>query len=507
MRLAAAVWFLFCGVALGSSPARAATGPAYLVYAGPYSSSPPSAFGHLFLLIQEDPDQPLPLWRVVSFSADADGVGALKFLYRGIFGGFRGRYRELAFHEKSRDYAALEDRDLWLAQLKLDAIELSALDGQLDRERGRSHPYTFFARNCAHYLQALLARVTPRMPEPSGTVSPLEVLDLAAENGLVTTWYRRVSASQQLEHRLASVSPAVRTRLREESWGALVADTAWTSALSKHDRRLLHDYAAWKLLTRDRVVPPATDAGLQRLRWLSARRSRGPAERGPINGVGREVVRPGFAPYSRLTVSVDMVDWKMDRTNLHWRPAIRDELDPWVVDRPANTLELGSLGLSWAPEGNSLRLEELVLFSQRSHAPLTWVVRPTSWLLEAAIRRGGLFGSDALHHAIRGGLGRTYELWSGFLTTGLATGALVGHAGDGVTLVPGAEVSLLHLLAPRLRWGLRACYEVNPWNTSVHDARVSGWLSWDFSRRLGLQCRYRRDLEFGRWVAGLSWYP
>jgi hypothetical protein len=246
---------------------------------------------------------------------------------------------------------------------------------------------------------------------------------------------------------------------------------------------------------------------MQYLRWLQARTSRRPAERLPVNPVGRNAAQPEFAPYSRLTVSVEMADHEVDRTHLRWRPAIRDEQDPWVVDRPANTMEFGSLGFSWAREGRRSRLEELVLFSQRSHSPITWAVQPTSWLLEAASRRGGVFGWNELHHAVRGGLGRTCESSPGFLVTGLVTGALVAHAGEGITLVPGAEVSLLHLLAPRLRWGLRTRYGVSLRNTSDYDVRVTGWLRWDVSRRIGLQCRYRRDQERSRWIAGLSWYP
>jgi hypothetical protein len=197
---------------------------------------------------------------------------------------------------------------------------------------------------------------------------------------------------------------------------------------------------------------------------------------------------------------------RADRVCLRWRPAIRDERDPWVVDQPANTLEFATLGVSWAPRPSQWRVEEVTLFSQRSHAPINQVVQPRSWLLETVAERGGIFGWDAFHYVARAGVGQTRRPWGGGLLTGLVTVAVVGNSGDGVTLAPGAEISLLHLLAPELRWGLRGSYEFSAWQASEAQLQLRGWLRWDLSRRLGLHCAHMTDLDLGSTTVGVSWY-
>ena len=74
--LACALLALACDTA-DATPVRHEYGPAYLAYAGPYSGSPSSAFGHIFLVLARSPEDPLPLWEVVTFTAvthDVDPV-------------------------------------------------------------------------------------------------------------------------------------------------------------------------------------------------------------------------------------------------------------------------------------------------------------------------------------------------------------------------------------------------------------------------------------------------
>jgi hypothetical protein len=46
----------------------------------------------------------------------------LAFLVKGVLGGFDGQYHRMLFHENSRDYELLEDRDLWLLELRLGPL-------------------------------------------------------------------------------------------------------------------------------------------------------------------------------------------------------------------------------------------------------------------------------------------------------------------------------------------------------------------------------------------------
>ena len=115
----------------GQGSTENSQGPVYLVFAGPFSSSPSSAFGHLFLVFQSDLDLPLPLWDVVSFNAKVLDEGPLRFYFIGITGGFLGSYKTIPFHQQAREYEVLEDRDLWLYQLRLSSQDRDNISATL----------------------------------------------------------------------------------------------------------------------------------------------------------------------------------------------------------------------------------------------------------------------------------------------------------------------------------------------------------------------------------------
>src|SRR5690242_18400045 len=103
-------------------------GPAYLGYAGPYSASPSSSFGHLFLVLAEKPDDPPLLWDVITFTAVTFDADPLRFVMVGMLGGFPGRYSRRKFHQQAREYELLNDRQMWLVELRLSPAQRSSIE-------------------------------------------------------------------------------------------------------------------------------------------------------------------------------------------------------------------------------------------------------------------------------------------------------------------------------------------------------------------------------------------
>ena len=66
-----------------------------------------------------------------------------------------GRYRVLDFSDKSLDYD-LENRDLYLLELKADRQQIGHLLAKVNAQIGQTFPYTFAKYNCAYYLALLL---------------------------------------------------------------------------------------------------------------------------------------------------------------------------------------------------------------------------------------------------------------------------------------------------------------------------------------------------------------
>ncbi|HEU5076810.1 MAG TPA: DUF4105 domain-containing protein [Polyangiaceae bacterium] len=496
------------GVALGGSQVAAQSvpihGPVYLAYAGPYSSSPPSAFGHLFLIFGQDSTTAMPLWEVVSFAAETDSAGALRYMTVGIFGGFQGTYERLKFHEKSRDYELLEDRDLWLTELLLSDAQRSELAIHLDATNGQYFPYTFFERNCAYYLQLLLSKVLSDVPPPDGFTSPTGVMEVLSRSSVRGQSYFRPSASRRLEQPSDAIALSTRTRVRSSDWGDVAVDTSWLMELNASDRGFVQQYLNWKAMKRGTPLDRAEEAGFALLRYMNS--SLTPSGL-PKSTPGEAISRPEFHRYSRVSLGLVRQDGTY-RTRVAFRPGVHDEYDSWVAHRPLNTMEILSFEASVSASENveDPRIESIVLFSQRSLNPSSWLTQRESWLLEVVGERGGLFGHEEFHYVARSGGGRAIALGESAWTHLALTTAVVGASGDWA-FAPGLDVGVLVLPSNSWRFGTRWTREHSLLDWSRKSETFEAWVRYDFANEAGV--RVFLESREARPTIGLSldWYP
>lgn len=496
-------------MAVAASPATALTSnddtqPVYVVFAGPYSSSPSSAFGHLFIVIPGSEGESLPLWDVVSFTAETNDAGPLKYLSVGIAGGFWGHYEKLKFHEKTRDYQLLEDRDLWLAELRLSAEQRASLDEAIEETSGKWSPYTFFSRNCAFYLQLLLNQATGLVPSPQGTVSPTEVFDLVLKSGLATETYFRPSASEYLVEMANLVEDQVVDRLRESEWTSVAADTIWLNSLNPKEQSFVQEFFAWRSLDHQKPLSEETRRGLGQLRILNATRRNITAQR--ISSPGLPIPAPTFPGYTRIGFFGSHSSLSQNRMGIRIRPAMRDATDPIIGQRPINNLELLTARISTNTDSLKLRVDELIIYSQRSLNPTNWIKKKTSWMLEIQGRRGGVFSPEELHLELRSGTGRTFQILPQLFTYGLITIGGVGPFGRTPTMALGAEGGISWFPYSRIRTGLRWTREADIFEWSRINQRMRGWFRYDLSRFLGLTITAENYGNGNAFDLSLDWY-
>lgn len=128
----------------------------YLVFAGPYPSSPTSSFGHIFALTEPTEKRPFLMWDAIDFSADLSEYSTISFFYNGLFGSLNGYYKIIPFYEKLREYTFIESRSLWLFPIQMDEDEKYSFLFQLYNIRDKVMPYRFPNRNCASEIFRLI---------------------------------------------------------------------------------------------------------------------------------------------------------------------------------------------------------------------------------------------------------------------------------------------------------------------------------------------------------------
>lgn len=135
-----------------------------IVFSSFYPDNPPSMFGHLFLRLhrrQSRLNQSDLLDDTISFAAHIDTHNPLVYAYKGLLGGFPGRFSFLPYYMKLQEYTNLESRDLWEYELKIEPGQIQDLLHSL-WEFGQHHAdYYYFDDNCSFILLQLLEAAQP----------------------------------------------------------------------------------------------------------------------------------------------------------------------------------------------------------------------------------------------------------------------------------------------------------------------------------------------------------
>ena len=288
----------------------------YLVYAGPYASSPASTFGHLYLAFADSADHVPSLWDVYTFNAETYDAGSFKYVATGISGGFLGRFERTKYLTKVQDYVIEEDRDLWIFELNLGHGQVSSLREALSYRLGHWQPYTFFKRNCAFYVQDLLNQFTDSIRSPFGITSPSSVVRDAISANIVGEVYFKPRMSVSLRSKAEVIGEDLQGIVKENSWEKALSEVVSKDELSAQQLSFLVLYFWWAQREAESRLPPHVENALEELRFKSVERR--VAFDSKSEWIG-QLATPGyFHPYSRVSSKVGT-----QRKNAFYSLAIR----------------------------------------------------------------------------------------------------------------------------------------------------------------------------------------
>lgn len=489
---------------------------ATLVFPAAYLNNPASMFGHTFLRIdgrQQDERSRLLAYSV-SYAAGTDEKNGLVFALKGVFGGYPGQFSILPYYMKVKEYSDLENRDVWEYQLNLTEAEIRQLLRHVWELRQTYFDYYFFDENCSYHLLSLLEVARPGLAltdQFSGWAIPPETVRVVTkEADLVTEVVYRPATSTQLQYQLSRIDNLNRQLILAMAEGQINADDPSVRSLPDPQRARVLELA-YDVIDYDRVAKKQSSPDELDRRSLQLLQARSQLALPSTRQLPPQpAVRPDQGhKTSRVSVGFG-VQHQQGFTELSWRPAYHDLLDPAEGYARGSELKFMALTLRHYQDARQWQLDNFNLLSIQSLSPRDPFFKPVSWGLHLGAERVRMTKqNDALVGVARGGPGLAYAVGDDLLLYGLLQGSLLLSGGLQDRYALGGGVNLGGLWAVSPRWQMNLSGQITRFGAG--ELFTQRRLSLEQSVRLNLQHSVRIKLsrensfDYRGAEAGVSW--
>lgn len=360
-----------------------------LVFPASFINNPASAFGHTLIRLDEAPDnENASLYSYsVNFSAETFGEPGLLYAFKGVFGGYAGKFSVAPYYELVKKYSDLERRDIWEYNLNFSKDEIKILVEHLWELRDIHFSYYYFDENCSYHLLGLfdVAKPNNNLRESFKLwVIPSDTLkEVVGEKGIIKKEVFRPSIVSKFEARikhtpsnLAEIAKKIVKMRQIEIEDYKVLDINQKAQVLD----LSYDYLEY-LVLQDKITKDISDK--LALKLLNARsRLKILLEKIIATPKGNPLETH---PSKLLGVSAGNLDDK-NYYELNIRPAYHGLLDPdkgYIQGQTINFLDLSFRQI----ENQDFKLNELNILDINSFSLKNSFLKPISWKLYTGLNR------------------------------------------------------------------------------------------------------------------------
>jgi hypothetical protein len=400
---------------------------AVLVFPTAHMNSPASMFGHTLLRLDGGYDNEL-LAHAVNYSAFTTSSGGLLYAVKGIFGGYRGYFSLLPYYEKVKEYNDLERRDIWEYPLSLTPEESERLALHVWELKDIYSDYYFFDENCSYNLLFLLeaARPTLRLTEQFHVyVLPVETIRVMGDAGILADSHYRPSLATRMIFHASHLSKEAFVASQQIAEGTREPGSI-SATLEPAESAAALDLSAE--LVQFRYYRGELELDPYRKQLLSILNVRSTLGKHPSPEPPTPIAPEKGHRSGRLSLAGGISD-KKAFTEVVWRPAYHDLLDPPAGYSPWGEIRFMESALRLVPEDNRLILHRFRPVEIVSLSPWNRLFSPISWKINGGLSRHLMRnGKEESVADLRGGGGVTLPLGEHAVTYLLADGGVL--AGD-----------------------------------------------------------------------------
>ncbi|MBI5410457.1 MAG: DUF4105 domain-containing protein, partial [Nitrospirae bacterium] len=390
-----------------------------MIFPSAFMNNPASMFGHTLLRIdqQGQTEQTRILAYTINFAADVPPDPGIRYVVKGMMGGYKGNFSTTPYYLKVQEYRDIENRDIWEYRLNLT-------EGQIRRllmhawELGNTYfDYYFFRENCAYQVLTLLEVADPNWHLTDRflfwTVPADTVRALTEQPGLVGEVVYRPARSTQIKRKRERLSGDERGWFGRIMQDPSLAKSQDFTSLSPDRQTFVLDLASDYLRYKSVTDEGKAELYKERNRAVLIDRSRLKVQSEDLH------ILPFTAPpdQGHKTSRAGLgLGWRGGEffQDLTVRAGVHDLLDPDKGYNPDAQIELGAVSLRHYQQRNQTRLERATLVNIISLSPLDPLFLSPSWKVSAGMETVNCPGCSYCSSGnLNGGLGGAVEshLW------------------------------------------------------------------------------------------------
>ena len=463
---------------------------AVLVFPASYLNSPSSMFGHTLLrLDQGDDDGAVWLSWAINFGAvTTEQDNSLFYIYRGLAGGYPGRFNLVPYVQKIQQYSNMESRDIWEYTLKLDQSQIDWMIDHLWELKDINFDYYFFDENCSFRLLELIQVARPQsglLDELRFAELPVNTVRALDQRGLVTERHYRPSKEVELAALSDRLNDQEQTLARRLAADPAVAESAAFQSRPPRRQAMMARTAYSYVRFVNRKAARTEDIAGRSFALLTL------VNRLPSVEVPElpDKAPPESGHGSQMLAASGGQRGSDDFGEVSYRLTYHDLLD----NRRGflDGAQIQGLGITLrSTESGAARLEELDLVSIRSLSPRGRFSKPLSWYVEGGLERAWA-GRRRLTRYVQGGAGGSWRSgpWQPYL---LASVRAENNSDFGPLITPGggAEAGMLYH-AGRWQWQLSSAGHY--FSNDVYRHRSTLAVQYALAREHGLRASLERE--------------
>ena len=384
-------------------------GRAVLVFPASYLNSPSSMFGHTLLRLDSagDTGSVWQSWAVNFGAMTSEKDNSLLYIYRGLAGGYPGRFVIVPYVVKIQEYSHMENRDMWEYTLDLNQREMQRLIDHLWELQDTNFDYYFFDENCSFRLLELLDVARPGENIIDGfrlAEAPVNTVRTLYQQDMVEKRVYRPSKAVELQADIDALSAAeqrlAKKLLKDPSQAAGEA----FQALPPARRHLVARTAYRTLRFRERKSARSEDVAARSLALLRLMHDNAapdnvkvPVPVSPEQGHGTQMIGAGGGQFA-----------SQDYGELYYRFTYHDLIDNHYGFLKGAQIE----GLDFrlrSTDSDSPTLESLDVVHIRSLAPRNRFLKPISWYVQGGLERAVAGDRRRLVRFVQGGAGFSWR--------------------------------------------------------------------------------------------------